>query len=102
MGEESREFQSACEHDDKVAEHARLIEVLGYSEERADEIVWGVFTPERIAELAAKEQSERERSANYATVANALRRTDYNELTRERLGELEDIQAEQRRKDMEF
>ncbi len=64
---------------------------------------WERSDPEaaaRVRERVAVIRAERERSAKYATVANALKRTDYNELTRERLGQMEDIAAERRRQEM--
>jgi len=100
MSDTNRRYQSSIECDDMVAEHTRLMEDLGWSKEQADERVWGILTPERKAEKEAKEKADRERSANYATVANALHRSDYNELTRERLGQIEDTQAERRRQEM--
>ena len=49
-----------------------------------------------------KETVNVKRSASYATVANALQRSDYNELTRERLGQIEDAQAERRQKEQQW
>ena len=100
MSDTNRRYQSDIEHDDNMAEHARLMKDLGWSKEQADERVWGYVPPEIKAEREAKKQAERERSANYATVNNALRHSDYNELTRERLGQIEDAAAERRRQEM--
>ncbi len=100
MSETNRRYQSSIEHDDMMAEHARLMNDLGWSKAKADERVWGYVPPEIKAEREAKKQAEQERSANYATVANALHRSDYNELTRERLGQIEDAQAERRQQEM--
>ena len=40
MSETNRRYQSSIEHDDKVIEHARLID-MGWSQAQADEKVWG-------------------------------------------------------------
>ena len=100
MSETNRSYAASIEHDDMMAEHARLMKDLGWSKERADERVWGYVPPEIKAEREAKKAAEQKRSAKYATVANALHRSDYNELTRERLGQIEDAQAERRRQEM--
>tara|TARA_R110000803_G_scaffold207157_2_gene274908 strand:+ start:801 stop:1097 length:297 start_codon:yes stop_codon:yes gene_type:complete len=98
MSETNRRYQSSIEHDDKVIEHARLID-MGWSQAQADEKVWGYVPPEIKAEREAKKRAEQARSASYALTVNHL---DYNEITRDEYGMREDRIAEQRRKDMEF
>jgi len=99
MSDTNRRYQAAVEHDDKVAEHARLMDVLKWSKTRADEAVWGVYTEARKAELAAQRQAELDRSGEWAAITNAVA-NDYNELTRDDYKAREDIAAERRRRDM--
>jgi len=99
MSETNRRYQSAIEHDDMVAEHARLIEVMGWSKTRADEAVWGIFTEQRKADMAAHRQAELDRSGEWATITNVLAK-DYNEITKDDYRAREDIAAERRRRDM--
>ena len=98
MSETNRRYQADIEHDDMVAEHARLMDVLKWSKTRADEAVWGVYTEERKAELAAQRQAELDRSGEYAVITNIL--ADYNEITKDDYRAREDIAAERRRRDM--
>jgi hypothetical protein len=99
MSDTNRRYQAAIEHDDKVAEHTRLMDVLKWSKTRADEAVWGVYTEARKAELAAQRQAELDRSGEWAAITNAVA-NDYNELTRDDYKAREDIAAERRRRDM--
>ena len=101
MSETNRRYLAAIEHDDRVAEHARLIEVMGWTKERADEAVWGIFTEAHKAELAAQRQAELDRSGEWAAITNAVA-NDYNELTRFSAGVAEDAAAERRRREMEW
>ena len=99
MSETNRRYQAAIEHDDMVAEHARLMDVLKWSKTRADEAVWGVYTEERKADLAAHRQAELDRSGEYAAIVHTLAK-DYNEITKDDYRAREDIAAERRRRDM--
>lgn len=99
MSETNRRYQAAIEHDDKVAEHARLIEVMGWSKTRADEAVWGIFTEQRKADMAAHRQAELDRSGEWAAITNVLAK-DYNEITKDDYRAREDIAAERRRREM--
>ena len=98
MSERNRRYQADIEHDDMVAEHARLMKVLKWSKTRADEAVWGVYTEERKAELAAQRQAELDRSGEYGVITNIL--ADYNEITKDDYRAREDIAAERRRREM--